>query len=618
MPLTKLQFRPGVNKEITSYSNEGGYFASDLVRFRDGFPEQIGGWIKNSNNQFLGTARALHPFVTLARTTYVGLGTNLKYYLESGGSYTDITPIRETASGLSGPFSASNGDATLTVTDTSHGAVANDFVTFSGATALGGNVTAAILNAEHQIATITDANTYTIELSVTANASDSGNGGTVTAAYQINTGLDTVVLGSGWGAGTWSSDGWGEASTVSVETGTLRLWSHDSFGEDLLINVRDGAVYYWDATSPSTRAVEIGTISGASGTPQVAKQILVSDKDRHVVAFGCDSETDPGTQDPLLIRFSDQESFTDWTATSINTAGDLRLGVGTTFVAAVETNREMLVFTDVSLHSMQFIGPPFTFGINQIASNITIMSPNAVIAVNDVVFWMGIEDFYVYGGSTSKLPSTLRSYVFDDLNLLQREKITAGSNSSFGEVWWFYPSGDSDENDRYVVYNYEQRVWYYGNLVRTAWIDRGVEDFPMATGADRYLYMHENGLNDGSNDPATALASSVETSQIDIGDGEQFMFIRRMIPDITFSGSTEASPAVSFTLETRNFPGANFNETDSNDVTRTATSPVEQFTNQIFVRMRGRSVALKIENSMTGVTWRLGSPRVDLRPDGRR
>ena len=618
MPLTKLQFRPGVNKEITSYSNEGGYFASDLVRFRDGFPEQIGGWIKNSNNQFLGTARALHPFVTLARTTYVGLGTNLKYYLESGGSYTDITPIRETASGLSGPFSASNGDATLTVTDTSHGAVANDFVTFSGATALGGNVTAAILNAEHQIATITDANPYTIELSVTANASDSGNGGTVTAAYQINTGLDTVVLGSGWGAGTWSSDGWGEASTVSVETGTLRLWSHDSFGEDLLINVRDGAVYYWDATSPSTRAVEIGTISGASGTPQVAKQILVSDKDRHVVAFGCDSETDPGTQDPLLIRFSDQESFTDWTATSINTAGDLRLGVGTTFVAAVETNREMLVFTDVSLHSMQFIGPPFTFGINQIASNITIMSPNAVIAVNDVVFWMGIEDFYVYGGSTSKLPSTLRSYVFDDLNLLQREKITAGSNSSFGEVWWFYPSGDSDENDRYVVYNYEQRVWYYGNLVRTAWIDRGVEDFPMATGADRYLYMHENGLNDGSNDPATALASSVETSQIDIGDGEQFMFIRRMIPDITFSGSTEASPAVSFTLETRNFPGANFNETDSNDVTRTATSPVEQFTNQIFVRMRGRSVALKIENSMTGVTWRLGSPRVDLRPDGRR
>ena len=618
MPLTKLQFRPGVNKEITSYSNEGGYFASDLVRFRDGFPEQIGGWIKNSNNQFLGTARALHPFVTLARTTYVGLGTNLKYYLESGGSYTDITPIRETASGLSGPFSASNGDATLTVTDTSHGAVANDFVTFSGATALGGNVTAAILNAEHQIATLTDANTYTIALSVTANASDSGNGGTVTAAYQINTGLDTVVLGSGWGAGTWSSDGWGEASTVSVETGTLRLWSHDSLGEDLLINVLDGAVYYWDATSPSTRAVEIGTISGASGTPQVAKQILVSDKDRHVVAFGCDSETDPGTQDPLLIRFSDQESFTDWTATSINTAGDLRLGVGTTFVAAVETNREMLVFTDVSLHSMQFIGPPFTFGINQIASNITIMSPNAVIAVNDVVFWMGIEDFYVYGGSTSKLPSTLRSYVFDDLNLLQREKITAGSNSSFGEVWWFYPSGDSDENDRYVVYNYEQRVWYYGNLVRTAWIDRGVEDFPMATGADRYLYMHENGLNDGSNDPATALASSVETSQIDIGDGEQFMFIRRMIPDITFSGSTEASPAVSFTLETRNFPGANFNETDSNDVTRTATSPVEQFTNQIFVRMRGRAVALKIENSMTGVTWRLGSPRVDLRPDGRR
>ena len=616
MALTKLQFKPGVDRERTSYSNEGGYRSSNLIRFREGFPEQIGGWVKNSVNQFLGTCRALHPFVTLARTTYLGLGTQLKYYLASGGSYTDITPIRSTVS-LTGPFACSNGSTTLTVTDASHGAVAGDFVTFSGATALGGLVTAAILNAEHQIATITNSGVFTITLSVTANASDSGNGGTVTAAYQINVGLNTVVLGSGWGAGTWGADGWGNASSGSVETGTLRLWSHDSFGEDLLINPRDGGIYYWDASSPANRAVNITSISGAS-QPQVAKQVVVSDKDRHVLAFGCDSESVAGVQDPLLVRFSDQESYTDWAATADNTAGELRLGVGTTFVAAVETNRETLVFTDISLHSMQYIGPPFTFGVNQIASNITIMSPNAVESVNDIVFWMGIEDFYVYAGNTSKLPCTLRSYIFNDVNLLQREKIFAGSNSSFGEVWWFYPSSSSDEIDRYVIYNYEQKVWYYGNLVRTAWIDRGVEDYPIATGTDRYLYLHENGLNDGSSDPAAALSSSIETSQIDIGDGEQLMFVRRMIPDVTFDGSTETSPVVSFSLLTRNFPGATFNETSSNTVTRTSTTPVEQFTNQIFVRMRGRSIALKVENSATGVQWRLGTPRIDLRPDGRR
>ena len=617
MPLTKLQFQPGVNRERTAYSNEGGYRDSNRVRFRDGYPEQIGGWIKNSNNQFLGTARALHPFVTLDRTTQIGVGTHLKYYLQSGGAFTDITPIRISTS-LSGPFAISNGSTTLTVTHTSHGAAANDFVTFSGATALGGNVTADVLNAEHQITAITSANAYTITLSVTANSSDSGNGGTVTAAYQINTGLDTGVLGSGWGAGPWGEDGWGSASSQSIATGTLRLWSHDNFGEDLLINVRDGAIYYWDATTPSTRAALITGVAGATSAPQVAKQVLVSDKDRHVLAFGCDSETSPGVQDPLLIRFSAQESFTDWAATPTNTAGDLRLGAGTTFVTAVETNRETLVWTDVSLHSMQFIGPPFTFGINQIASNISIMSPNAAISVQDTVFWMGIEDFYVYAGNTQKLPCTVRSFVFDNINLLQREKITVGSNSSFGEVWWFYPSADSAENDKYVVFNYEQKIWYYGDIVRTAWIDRGVEDFPIAAGTDRFLFLHENGLNDGSNDPATALNSSIETSQVDIADGDNFMFIRRMIPDLTFEGSTEASPVVAMTLQTRNFPGTSFNEQSSHNVTRSSTSPVEQFTEQVHVRLRGRSVALKIENTTTGVQWRLGSPRIDIRPDGRR
>ena len=629
MPLTKLQFRPGINREITSYSNEGGWYDCDMVRFRYGVPEKIGGWQQDSSSTFLGTCRALHTYVSLAGSVYTGVGTNLKYYIYLGGTFNDITPLRSTTSAGDVTFSATNGSSTITATDTSHGAVANDFVTFSGAATLGGLVTAAVLNQEYQIATIVNANSYTFTAKdtsgneVTANASDSGNGGGSTVGkYQINTGLNSTVFGTGWGTGTWGRGTWGSSSTPTVSD-TLRLWSHDNFGEDLIFNVRDGGIYYWDTSAKTLgtdRAVTLASLDTDSAIPTIAKQVLVSDRDRHIVAFGCDGETTIGTQDPLLIRFSDAESTTTWNALATNSAGELRVGSGSEIICAVETRQQIIVFTDSSLHAMQFLGPPFTFGISQLSENITIMGPMAAKAVDDTIFWMGQEDFYVFDGRVQKLPCAVRSYIFDDFNTAQNQKVFAALNSTFDEVWWFYPSGDSTEIDKYVIYNYQEQAWSYGSLARTAWLDRGINDYPLATGTDYYLYDHEFGLDDGSTNPPSAISSHVESSQVDIGDGEQFVFIRRLIPDVTFGGSTATSPAATFTLKTRNFPGGAYLSSDDSTVTQSeaATSTVvEQFTTQAFVRLRGRSFALRVASSAEQVQWRLGSPRVDIRPDGR-
>jgi hypothetical protein len=704
MPLTKLQFKPGINRETTSYSNEGGWFDSDKVRFRMGFPEKIGGWVRQSIYNFLGTCRALHPWVTLSGDKLIGVGTSFKYYINEGGSYQDITPIRISSSavtfgagadtlngainastpsiilnsvtgfptggglikigteqinyagitsstltgcvrGVNGTTAASHSNsasvtcATLTVTDADgHGAVENDFVTFSGAASLGGVITAAVLNQEYQVDKIVSSTVFQIKArtvssisSITttsglnptfvfANTSDSSNGGgSAVGAYQINTGLDTTVQGTGWGAGTWSRGTWGSASDLTVSGATLRIWSHDNFGEDLLINVRNGGIYYWDKTSGlNNPAVLLSGLANANRTPTIAKQILVSDKDRHIIAFGCDPETDIGTQDPLLIRFSSQESLTDWAATITNTAGDLRIGAGSEIITAVETRQQILVFTDVSLHAMQFLGPPFTFGINTVSENITTAGPLCAVAVNDSVFWMGRKEFYVYAGAVKRLPCTVRDYVFSDFNENQIEKVFAATNTAFSEIWWFYPSKSSEENDRYVVFNYEQQVWYYGNLSRTCWVDRGVDELPIAASPDHYLYEHESGFDDGSTAPATALLAHIESSQIDLGDGDQFAFLSRIIPDITFRDSTTNTPAVTFTLGVRNFPGGNYLHTDANSVDKTSSVPVEQFTKEIRTRLRGRSFNLKIENTGTETAWRLGTPRVEVRPDGRR
>lgn len=630
MPLTKLQFRPGINRETTSYANEGGWFDCDKVRFHLGYPEKLGGWEKYSSSTYLGTARRMHNWIALDGSNYLGVGTHLKYYIEEGGAYNDITPIRSTTAAGDVTFSATDGDATLTVSDAGHGAAEGDFVTFSDAVTLGGNITAEILNQEYQITSVINSGSYTVEASVAANSSDTGNGGSsVVGAYQINAGLNSAVGGTGWGAGTYggvvtggSDTGWGDSSVISVTT-ELRLWSNDNFGEDLLINVRDGGIYYWDKTGTlSSRAVDLTSLSGANEVPVVAKQVLVSDQDRHILAFGCNPQgtSSVSDQDPLLIRFSSQESLTDWAATATNTAGDLRIGSGSTFVQAVETKREVVIFTDKSLHSLRFIGPPFTFGIQQLASNISIASPQAAVAVEESVFWMGIDNFYIYSGGTQAIPCTVRDKVFLDLDNEQRAKVVAGVNSQWGEVFWFYPSqensienGGTGENDKYVVYNYIEKVWYYGLMGRTAWIDRGIKTYPIGA-ANNYLYNHEL----GDDDDGSAMSSYIESSQMDIGDGEQFTLIRRLIPDLTFDGSTNSEPAANFTLKSRNYPGGNYLQDSTKSVARTATSPVEQFTNQLNMRLRGRSFAIKVDSDGLGVRWRLGAPRIDIRQDGRR
>lgn len=622
MPLIKLQFRPGVNREVTSYTNEGGWNDCDKIRFRMNFPEQIGGWQKLTIATFLGTCRALHPWVALNRNRYLGVGTHLKYYIESGGEYNDITPLRDTAT-LTDPFTATDGSDILLVTDINHGAEPGDFVTFSGAVTLGGVVTASVLNAEYQVVDVPSSSTYTIKLPVTANATDaagSPGGGTVTAEYQISVGLDTTVTGLGWGTGGWGESPWGLASDDPVVISTLRLWEHDNYGEDLLFNIRDGGIYYWDASAANPlgqRGVALSSLPGANTTPTVAKQIMVSDRDRHVIAFGCDDEFSIGTQDPMLVRFSSQESLTDWASTATNTAGSLRLGSGSEIVCAVETRQQILIFTDTTLYAMQFVGPPFTFGVSTLSEGITILSPNAAAAVQDQVFWMGTNEFYVYGGAVNVLPCAVREYIFDDINISQAEKIVSGVNSSHAEVWWFYPSAGSSENDRYVVFNYSQNVWYYGSLARTAWLDRGVNEYPTAAGTDGYLYEHENGLTDGSTNPSSAISSFIQSSPIDLSDGDQFMFISRLLPDVSFRNSTATTPTVGLTLTTQDFPDGAATSVTQN-YTKTSSVPPSQQTEQLFFRMRGRMMSFRLSNVERNVTWRLGSPRVDVRPDGRR
>ena len=602
MPLTKLQFRPGINRDVTSYTNEGGWRDCDKVRFRLGFPEKVGGWQKYSSSTYLGSARSLHNWVALDGSNYLGIGTHLKYYIEEGQTFNDVTPIRSTTSAGDVTFSATNGSSTITITDSANGANQFDFVTFSGAASLGGNVTAAVLNQEYQIQRLVSSNQYEITVSVTANGSDSGNGGSSTVGtYQINTGLDTSVGGTGWGAGTWGRDGWGDAASGGLTTEVeLRIWSHDNFGEDLIINPRDSGLFYWDRTAGTNqRAVALNTLTGTKRSiPTIAKQILVSDQNRHIIAFGADGiggssdVNGDGVQDPLLVRFSNQEDPLYWYPLPENTAGDLRLGSGSKFVQAVETKREILVWTDTSLHTMRFIGAPFTFGTQQLAQGITIASPNAAIASEDYVFWMGIDTFFIYAGQTAQLPCTVKDKVFTDFNLSQVEKVTSGINSEFSEVTWFYPSADSEDNNRYVTYNYLEKVWTFGTLTRDAWLDRGTRTYPLATGGG-YLYNHELGYDDDG----SPMDSFIESASMDIGDGDTFSYIRRLVPDLTFTGSTAlSSPQATFTLKARNFPGANFTSTSAGDAVRTSSSPVEEYTDQLYLRVRGRSFALRVES----------------------
>ena len=643
MPLSKLSFKAGINRESTSYSNEGGWFDCDKIRFRAGYVEKIGGWIKKSLSSFLGNPRVLHNWIALDGSQYISVGTPIKYYIEQGGAYNDITPLRLTSGGGDATFSATNGSSLITVSEADHGVIEGSFVTFSGATSLGGNITADVLNQEYRVEERTASNTFTIkareastsidnitvngELSpveVTANSSDTGNGGGSTVAtYQINPGLDTVVAGNGWGAGTWGRETWNSGTSTTATSDRLRIWQQDNFGEDLLLNVADGQIFFWDKSTSSNlggfgRCVELKNVSGAdSAVPTIARKVIVSDQDSHVIVFGCDPTTNIGTQDPLLIRFSSQESITEFIPTPENTAGDLRVGSGSQIITAVETRQQILVFTESSLHSMQFLGPPFTFGIDQVSDNTTIMGMNSAISIDDVVYWMGKNDFYVFDGRVKKIPCSVKEFVFSDFNPDQSDQVISGENSSFNEVWWFYPSESAPLNDKYVIYNYQHNFWYFGSLARTAWMDRGINDTPVAS-SNGFLFLHESGFDDGSTSPASSIDAHVESSQFDIEDGDSFSFVRRILPDVSFEQSTADSPTMNLVLKARNFPGTNYHTTQSSAVTRSATVPVEQFTDQAHVRLRGRSLALRAESSTLGVKWRLGSPRIDIRKDGRR
>ena len=640
MVLQKFQFKPGVNTDIPSYANEFGWEDGDKIRFRSGYPEKIGGWSKKGNNEFIGSVRALKNWQTLDLDKYLGVGSHLKYFIEVGDVFHDITPIRQTTAAGDVTFAATNGSSTITVTDVSHDARENDFVTFSGASSLGGNITADVLNQEYQITKVNSNNEYEFNARtantdisnyysggvvddtsarIVAGSSDTGNGGSsVVGAYQVQSGVDTAVFGNGWGAGTWNRGTWNSAATLTVLSELMRIWQHDTFGEDLVFNVRNGPIFYFVTSGGlSQRAIFLSALSGASNTPTIAKQVIVSDVDRHVIAFGC-NPIGVSTQDPLLIRFSSQEDPADWTPTSLNTAGDLRIGTGTQIVCAVQSRQEIVVFTDQSLHSMQFIGPPFTFGINMVSKNITIRGPNAAIAVADRIFWMGVDQFYMYQGQVNIVPCTVKEHVLNDVNEDQAEKIFATQNSGFGEIWWFYPSASSANIDKYVVYNYEQNIWYFGTLSRTAFVDRGVSEYPIAAGPNGKLYFHEFGLDDQSGSSPAAINAFIQSSPIDLGDGETFSYVRKLIPDVTFRNSTNPSPQIDFTIDAYNYSGGLQVSSDTANVIKTGSVPKEQYTEKIDLRVRGRSIAVKLESTQVGTTWRSGLNRFDIRPDGKR
>ena len=625
MPLQKYVFRPGINKEGTAYSNEGGWFNSNLIRFRKGLPEKIGGWQKASTDSFKATGRALHAWVDLAGTKFLGLGTTWKYYVLEGSTYNDVTPIRATTTnGI--VFAATNGSTTITATDSNHGAIINDFVTISGAASLGGLITAEVLNQEYQITSVPSVNTFTFTATATANGSDTGNGGSgADAAYQINVGLDVYVPSTGWGSDYWGASTWGSVSALSA-TNQLRLWSHDNFGEDLLMCVRGAGVFYWDESGGTdNRAVALSALTSANLTPTSALQIMVSDIDRHVICFGADPLNDSGTArtgaiDPMFIAWSDQENVEQWEPLATNTAGSFRLSAGSAIVGAIRARQETLIWTDTSLYSMTFVGQPFTFAINLVNEGVGLVGPNAMVNTPKGVFWMDKKGFYSYSGQIQELPCTVDDYVFSDLNQTQSYQIFGFVNKAFNEVGWFYCSGTNTVLDKYVTYNYEENVWMIGELSRTCWLDEGIFSDPKATSSSSdyigYLYNQESGVD---NDGVAMTDVFIESSDFDIDPGgEDYQFISKIIPDIKFTGNVATGATgqnVDIVVKRRNFPGE--------ELTTAVTSSCTSVTTKIDTRVRGRQAVLRIQSNDTdttavGTSFRVGAMRMDYKPDGTR
>jgi hypothetical protein len=620
--LTKLALKPGVNRENTRYTSESGWYVCDKIRFRQGTPESIGGWVRISSATYQGVCRALWNWITLQGANLMAVGTNLKYYIENGGLYYDITPIRKTSTGTA-TFAATNGSSVLTVTDATHGLVVGDFVTYTLAVSLGGVITATVLNQEYQIVSVPTANTYTIDVTTVANASDVGNGGGATVAkYQINVGPEIQIPLVGWGAGSWGSGTWGVGGTSGV---SLRLWSENNFGEDLIFGPRGGAMYYWVASTGLTvRGVALTSRGGASNVPTVQNYILVSDVSRFVFAFGC-NELGSAIQDPLLIRWSDQESAVDWTPAPTNQAGSLRLSHGSAIQTALQVRQEVLVFTDKAVYSMQYVGAPIVWGAQLLADNVSCIGPNAVTVGSGVSYWMGVDKFYKYDGTVQTLKCDLWQHVFSDINLLQAFQVFASTNEAFNEIWWFYCSKNSTTIDKYVVFNYLENIWYYGTMARTAWIDSGTRNNPVAATYSYNLVNHEVGVDNAESVTPVAINSYIESAEWDPEDGHKFSFIYRMLPDITFRSSTNGSnPQVTMTIIPMKNSGSGYNNPQSvggsseATVVRTAIVPIEEFTGQVFIRVRGRQFIFKVEANQLGTGWQLGRPRVDIRPDGLR
>ena len=618
MPLAKIQFSPGVNKEGTEYTADAGWFDSDKIRFRKGRVEKIGGWVKSVTDTFYGIARSLHSWSSLEGTRYLGLGTNLKFYVNEGSTFNDVTPLRLTAGAGDATFAATDGSSTITVTEAAHGAALNDFVTFTSAATLGGNITAAVLNQEYQITSVPTTDTFTIEAldtlgaSVSANSSDTGNGGGSTvAAYQINSGLNAFITGTGWGSEAWGVSTFGSASSISA-AGQLRLWSQDNFGEDLIFNARGGGIYYWDeSVGVGTRAVNATSLSGASDVPTVALQVMVSDVDQHVIAFGS-NPIGSAAVDPLFVRFSDQQNAADWTPTATNTAGGVRINSGSEIIGAVQARQEILIWTDVSLHSMRFVGAPFTFQFSTVSTDISMISPKAAVNARGSVYFMDQGGFYLYNGSIQPLPCSVLEHVFDNLNVSQRFKVFAAENNEYSEVIWFYPVGEGNTDvTNYVSYNYAENLWAVGTLARGAYGGRSIENRPLATSAidtpdkSNILYEHEVGFDDDG----SAMNAFVESGDLEIGDGDSFMFIKRIIPDFAFTGQ-EGDASIDLTLKGSDFP--------LEEASTLTTSTISNTTKQSHVRARARHTKVRVESNGLGYGWRLGDLRFDMRQDGRR
>ena len=613
MPFIKLQFRPGVVKESTQYGSAPHWYDCDYVRFRMGYPEVIGGWQKAYGEQLKGKCRSIMSWSTLSSRNLVFIGTNEKSYVFDGGSFRDITPLRNTVTLAAGPLTSTNGSSIVTVAHTGHGASAGDYVTLSGATTFGG-IPIESLNQNFQITDVVDADQYRVNVGVNATSGATGGGSAVVAAYEIHAGLDSQAFGGGWGAGPYSRNAWGSGFDVSIAGDQVRLWSQSNYGEDLIYTPRDSPIYYWDS-SIALRGAELSTISGASFAPSVAKEVFVS-QERHVMAFGC-NPVDSADQDDMLIRFSSKEDYLDWFPDQENSAGDLRIPVGASFITHQQTQSEILVWTESALHSVRYVGAPLYYGISTIANKTTIMGPKAKAAVGDIVFWMGVNKFYRYDGRVSPMPCTLEDYVFSDINLDQSWKVYAASNSSHNEIFFFYPSRSSVEVNRYVCYNYVDNLWYHGSLARTAWLDRSVYQYPFAVSPDGYLYFHEFGLVDGSSNPGTGIPAYIESGPVELGEaGERYMFMDQIIPDLTFRGSTSEVPTATITVTPRRFPGSNTGSASSSHAIRSSVGTIEQFTDLMNIRVRGHQATMKISSNQPGTTWRLGVPRVRVRPDG--